>query len=244
MHQEKTRSHVFAPNYDRDAGRQSHLTMLWVGLQPASNSHIVKRNVQLAIKRVLDPLLALLGLILLAPVLMLIACAIVMTDPGPALFSQWREGRNGVPFRIWKFRTMYHHLGDAAGIRQVRTNDARITPLGRFLRRYSLDELPQLYNILLGEMSLVGPRPHPLGMLAGGRRYDELVPYYRLRRAIRPGLTGWAQCNGLRGSTEDAASARARIDHDLAYIQNFSLLLDLRIIVRTVIREWPAGTGL
>jgi lipopolysaccharide/colanic/teichoic acid biosynthesis glycosyltransferase len=142
-----------------------------------------------------------------------------------------------------KFRTMFVDAGDASGIVQTTANDSRVTPLGRFLRAKSIDELPQLFNVLVGDMSIVGPRPHVEGMLAGGRPYEELVPYYRLRHHMRPGLSGWAQANGLRGPTTDAAVAKARIDHDLAYIQNFSLMLDAEIIVLTIKREFFTGTG-
>ena len=175
--------------------------------------------------------------------LLVTALAIRLTSPGPVLVPQMRDGQGGTHFRMYKFRTMYHDRGDATGVRQTIVGDSRITPLGRWLRRRSIDELPQLFNVLMGQMSIIGPRPHPIGMHAAGRRYDQLVPYYELRHLMKPGLSGWAQCNGLRGPTQDPELARARINHDLAYIQNFSLLLDLRIIVRTLIRELPYGTG-
>jgi lipopolysaccharide/colanic/teichoic acid biosynthesis glycosyltransferase len=197
----------------------------------------------LRIKRALDIALALLALVVLSPLLVGTAIGIKLTSRGPVLISQLRDGRAGTPFRMLKFRTMFHDMGDLSGVRQTTTGDCRITPLGRWLRRRSIDELPQLCNVLLGDMSLVGPRPHPIGMQAAGRRYDELVPYYTHRHAMRPGLSGWAQCNGLRGPTDDPDRARARIDHDLAYIQNFNLWLDMRIIVKTLARELPRGTG-
>jgi lipopolysaccharide/colanic/teichoic acid biosynthesis glycosyltransferase len=118
-----------------------------------------------------------------------------------------------------------------------------VTPVGRFLRRTSLDELPQLVNVIVGDMSLVGPRPHVEGMLAAGVDYAELVPYYNLRHVMRPGLSGWAQANGLRGPTDSAEAARARIDHDVAYIQNFSIWLDLKIIWLTLVKEFVTGSG-
>lgn len=243
MYQEPAAFHVYSSPRDLAQRQQSDLPLSRSALLPATNTPVIARNLQLAIKRVLDPLLALLLLLVFSPLLIGSAAAIALTSKGPVLISQMREGRNGVPFRIWKLRTMHHRMGDVAGLRQARADDPRITPFGRWLRRRSIDELPQLYNIIVGEMSLVGPRPHPIGMRAAGRRYDELVHYYHLRHVVRPGLTGWAQCNGLRGSTEDAELACARIDHDLAYIRNFSLLLDLRIIVQTAIRELPVGTG-
>src|SRR5690606_32643698 len=132
---------------------------------------------------------------------------------------------------------LYVAAQDLSGVSQVLADDNRVTRVGRFLRRTSLDELPQLINILRGEMSLVGPRPHVRGMRAADRPYDVLVPYYRMRRLAKPGLTGWAQANGLRGTTQNAAHAIGRVDHDIAYIQNFSFSLDLRILILTLVRE-------
>ena len=118
-----------------------------------------------------------------------------------------------------------------------------MTRIGRFLRNTSIDELPQLWNILCGDMAVIGPRPMVLGQRAAGADYREVVPYYDYRHRVRPGLSGWAQANGLRGSTEDLAAARRRIDHDCAYVQNFSLLLDLRIILKTIATEFLVGSG-
>lgn len=198
----------------------------------------------LIVKRAMDIVLAALALIALLPLLVATAIAVKLTSKGPVLFRQSRPGLHGRAFEMLKFRTMYADAGDVSGVRQTSANDARVTPLGRFLRAKSIDELPQLFNVLMGDMSLIGPRPHVEGMLAGGVRYDELVPYYDLRYEMRPGLSGWAQANGLRGPTTDPALAKARIDHDIAYIQNFSVLLDLRIIARTIVGEFFTGTGL
>lgn len=194
-------------------------------------------------KRIIDIVLSLTALIVLLPLLVGTAIAVKLTSPGPVFFRQRRPGLGGRPFTMLKFRTMYADAGDISGIRQTQANDSRVTPLGRFLRAKSIDELPQLINVLIGDMSIIGPRPHVEGMLAGGVPYEELVPYYRLRYEMRPGLSGWAQANGLRGPTTDPAVARARIDHDLAYIQNFSVLLDLEIILLTLKREFFTGTG-
>jgi polysaccharide biosynthesis protein PslA len=194
-------------------------------------------------KRVVDIVLAFAALVALMPLLVATAIAVKLTSPGPVFFRQKRPGFGGRPFSMLKFRTMYVDAGDSSGIQQTMANDSRVTPLGRFLRAKSIDELPQLINVLVGDMSIIGPRPHVEGMLAGGLPYEELVPYYRLRYEMRPGLSGWAQANGLRGPTTDASIAKARIDHDLAYIQNFSLLLDLEIIVLTIRREFFTGTG-
>jgi lipopolysaccharide/colanic/teichoic acid biosynthesis glycosyltransferase len=138
---------------------------------------------------------------------------------------------------------MHVHLGDATGTRQTTDCDPRVTPVGRFLRTTSLDELPQLINVLVGDMSLVGPRPHVPGMLAAERLYEDLIPYYFHRHLVRPGITGLAQVSGCRGSTVQADAAMDRIDYDLAYIEKWSLWLDIRIILLTVRREFMGGNG-
>jgi lipopolysaccharide/colanic/teichoic acid biosynthesis glycosyltransferase len=138
---------------------------------------------------------------------------------------------------------MYTHLGDNRGTRQTTNDDPRVTPVGRILRRTSLDELPQLINVLVGDMSLVGPRPHVPGMLAGGMLYEELTPYYFQRHNMRPGITGLAQVSGYRGSTTVPLSAIERLDRDLQYIERWSLGLDLTIITCTAIREFFSGSG-
>jgi polysaccharide biosynthesis protein PslA len=197
-----------------------------------------------AAKRTVDIVGAGLGLLVCAPLFIGIAIAIKMTSPGPVLFRQKRYGYHGRRFCIYKFRTMLVHLSDDRGTRQTQTGDPRVTPLGRILRKSSLDELPQLINVLIGDMSLVGPRPHVPGMLAGGMRYEELTPYYFQRHNMRPGITGLAQVSGYRGSTEVPLSAIERLHHDLRYIENWSLRLDLSIIVRTIIKEiFVAGSG-
>lgn len=196
-----------------------------------------------AVKRGADIVVAALAIFALLPAFVLVALAIKLTSPGAVLFRQVREGRQGRLIRVFKFRTMCVDQEDASGIHQTIHADARTTPVGRFLRAASIDELPQLLNVILGDMSLVGPRPHVPGMLAAGRPYDELVPYYHDRRLMRPGITGWAQANGLRGPTVNAAKAIARIDHDLYYIENFSLWLDFRIIVMTLRHEFLGGSG-
>lgn len=194
-------------------------------------------------KRLLDVILAGLGLFALLPLLVIVAVLIKLESPGPVFFRQKREGLNGKLFSVYKFRSMRTELGDATGVAQTVSGDPRVTPIGRFLRRTSIDELPQLINVLLGDMSLVGPRPHVPGMLAGGMQYRELVSYYDERHRVRPGITGWAQVNGLRGSTVDRRVATARIDYDIAYIENWSLGLDLKILFLTVWRELTRGTG-
>lgn len=197
-----------------------------------------------AAKRVFDFVFAATALVALSPLLLGLAIAIRASGPGPVLFRQWRVGRNGVPFQILKFRTMHHAFADVSGLRQTEPNDPRVTRLGAFMRQKSLDELPQLINVLRGDMSVVGPRPHAVGMIVAGKPYEAIVPYYHLRVTVRPGMTGWAQANGLRGPTLDARSAWARVDHDLAYIQNQSPALDMKIIVRTLRSEFLTGHGL
>lgn len=202
-------------------------------------------RLRLALKRMLDIAVSLCALLLLAPFFLLIMMRIKAESAGPALFWQWREGLRGRPFEVAKFRSMYACFSDHGGRQQATADDFRVTPLGRGLRRRSIDELPQLLCVLKGEMSLVGPRPHAFGMLAGGVSYDQLVPYYSKRHLLmKPGITGWAQVNGLRGRTDDARLAHMRIDHDMAYIQNFSLWLDLVILVRTVRQEILSGSGI
>lgn len=194
-------------------------------------------------KRMVDVTGALSGLLLLLPALLAIAVAIKATSRGPVFFRQYRYGYRNRLFRIYKFRTMYSELGDSSGRTQTVASDARVTPLGRVLRSTSLDEVPQLINVLKGEMSLVGPRPHVPGMLAGGMLYEDLVPYYFQRHSVRPGITGLAQVSGCRGSTQLGDSAIARVDYDLDYIEHRSLHLDVAIILRTVRREFLAGSG-
>jgi lipopolysaccharide/colanic/teichoic acid biosynthesis glycosyltransferase len=195
-------------------------------------------------KRLFDFAGALAGLLFLLPAFIVIAVAIKATSRGPIFFRQYRYGYRNRLFRIYKFRTMYTALGDSTGRQQTVERDTRITPLGRILRSTSLDELPQLINVLKGEMSLVGPRPHVPGMLAAGVLYEDLVPYYFQRHAVRPGITGLAQVSGCRGSTGDAESAIARVDYDLDYIEHRSLQLDLAIVIRTIRREFLAGSGM
>jgi lipopolysaccharide/colanic/teichoic acid biosynthesis glycosyltransferase len=197
----------------------------------------------LGAKRALDVAGSLFGLVVFAPLFVGIAIAIKATSRGPVFFRQKRYGYHNRRFWIFKFRTMYTDLGDARGTQQTTASDPRITPIGRILRKSSLDELPQLINVLKGDMSLVGPRPHVPGMLAGGMLYEQLTPYYFQRHIMRPGVTGLAQVTGHRGETTVALSAIDRLDFDLRYIATWSLWLDVRIIVRTAVREFFRGSG-
>ena len=161
---------------------------------------------------------------------MLIAIAVKLDSPGPALFKQRRNGLDGEEIIVYKFRSM-RTQEDGASVVQATRSDPRVTRLGAFLRRTSLDELPQFFNVLQGRMSVVGPRPHAV---AHNAMYRELIKAYMVRHKVRPGITGWAQVNGLRGETETVEKMRARVEYDLEYLRNWSVALDLQIIVRTV----------
>jgi exopolysaccharide biosynthesis polyprenyl glycosylphosphotransferase len=175
-----------------------------------------------------------IALLLLWPVLISIGLAIRLTSSGPVLFKQKRYGFNNHLIEIWKFRTMYHHLTDHNADKLATKDDARVTPIGKFLRRTSFDELPQLFNVLSGEMSLVGPRPHAMAAKAGGKLYNNVVNDYAARHKVKPGITGWAQVNGWRGETDTVEKIEKRVEHDLYYIDNWSVWLDIVIFVRTV----------
>ena len=180
-------------------------------------------------KRMLDIAVALLLLLATLPVLGLIALGIRLDLRGPVLFAQRRIGQGGKPFAIVKFRTM-HVLENGADIKQATGNDPRITRIGRFLRVWSLDELPQLFNVLAGDMSLVGPRPHAA---AHDEYYGARIANYHLRRLVKPGITGWAQINGHRGATPELSDMQARIDCDQFYVEHETLALDVSILART-----------
>lgn len=198
---------------------------------------------QFALKRTMDIAGASIALVALAPVLLTVAAHVKLDSRGPVLFSQVRWGMNGRKIRVYKFRSMRTDMCDATGVAQTVKDDPRITRIGAILRRTNIDELPQLINVLKGDMSLVGPRCHAIGMLAAGRLYEELVPHYHLRHRMRPGITGLAQMRGLRGPTDRSDKARARIVSDLYYVENFSVWLDVRIMVGTVISELRGGKG-
>jgi len=181
-------------------------------------------------KRAFDVLAASFGLLLLSPLLLVCALLIKLDSPGPALFFQRRYGFNRETFRIVKFRTM-KTMDDGRHIKQATANDSRVTRVGRFMRRYNVDELPQLFNVLRGDMSLVGPRPHAL---AHDQLFERRIALYARRHNVKPGITGWAQVNGLRGEIDSPEKIRLRIEHDLYYIDNWSLILDVWIIVLTI----------
>ncbi len=195
------------------------------------------RRINLILKRVIDVFGAALTLVVLAPVFLLVALAIKLESRGPVFFIQERWGRNHRRFKVLKFRSMYVEACDPSGITQTVRGDGRVTRMGAILRKTNVDELPQLINVLKGDMSLVGPRCHVVGMQAAGMDYEELVPQYHLRHAMRPGITGLAQMRGLRGPTHDARLAIRRVRSDLEYIVRFNVLLDVSILARTIYQE-------
>lgn len=185
------------------------------------------------IKMMEDRVLALLILFFTWPLLLGIAIAIKIDSPGPVLFRQRRFGFNNNLIKVYKFRTMRSDAEDPSGQAQTTPDDPRVTRVGKFLRTWSLDELPQFINVLQGRMSIVGPRAHVPSMLAGGELYYEAVDEYASRHRVKPGITGLAQINGYRGSTDTIDKAKTRVDYDISYIDNWSLLLDLKIILLT-----------
>jgi len=186
-------------------------------------------------KSIEDRLVAAAILALIAPLLLAIAILVKCDSTGPALFRQKRYGFNNRLIEVWKFRTMYHEMTDASAQQLTRRNDPRITRIGAFLRRTSLDELPQFINVLRGDMSVVGPRPHATAAKAGALLYQEAVGQYDARHRVKPGITGWAQINGWRGETDTIEQIRKRVEHDLYYIEHWSIAFDLKIILRTAL---------
>jgi Undecaprenyl-phosphate glucose phosphotransferase len=186
------------------------------------------------IKWLEDKIIALLCLFAFLPFMLSIALAIKLDSPGPVLFRQKRLGANNGPFDLLKFRSMYANQADPLGRQLTRDGDPRVTRVGRVLRATSLDELPQLINVLRGDMSLVGPRPHALEARAGGVLYTNAVDNYPLRHRVKPGMTGWAQVNGWRGETTRIEQLKGRVECDLYYVDNWSLSFDLLILLRTV----------
>jgi Undecaprenyl-phosphate glucose phosphotransferase len=185
-------------------------------------------------KWLFDKIVGALILLFAAPVMALVALAIKLDSRGPVLFKQKRYGFNNELIEVYKFRSMYADKADATAAKLVTKNDPRVTRVGRFIRKTSLDELPQLFNVVFkGDLSLVGPRPHAVNAQAAQRLYDEAVDGYFARHRVKPGITGWAQVNGWRGETDTAEKIQARVEHDLYYIENWSLLLDLYIVAST-----------
>ncbi len=187
-----------------------------------------------AVKRAMDLAIAGSATIALAPMLLVVALMIWLEDRGPVFFMQQRQGRNNRLFWIYKFRSMRVEKLDATGARSASKDDDRITRIGRFIRKTSIDELPQLLNVLRGDMSIVGPRPHAIGSLAGQKRFWEVDPRYLLRHSLKPGLTGLAQIRGLRGATDSEADLSSRLQADLEYLDGWTAIRDVRIIFATL----------
>jgi putative colanic acid biosysnthesis UDP-glucose lipid carrier transferase len=182
------------------------------------------------VKRISDVVLSSIILVLISPLLLAVAIGVKLSSPGPAIFRQRRNGLDGEEIVVYKFRSM-RAMDNGPVVAQATKEDPRITPFGAFLRRTSLDELPQFFNVLQGRMSIVGPRPHAV---AHNEMYRQLIKAYMVRHKVKPGITGWAQVNGLRGETETVDKMKARVEYDLEYLRNWSLVFDLQIIVRTI----------
>ena len=188
----------------------------------------------IVVKAVFDRLVGAMALIALSPVLALTAIAVKLDSKGPVLFKQKRHGFNNESVEVYKFRSLYADQSDFAATKQVTRDDPRVTRVGRFIRKTSIDELPQLFNVVFkGDLSLVGPRPHAVHAQLANRAYDDVVDGYFARHRVKPGITGWAQVNGWRGETDTPIKIQKRVEHDLAYIENWSILFDLYILLRT-----------
>ena len=182
------------------------------------------------VKRISDIIIASVIIVLISPLLLAIAIGVKLGSPGPVLFKQRRNGLDGHEIVVYKFRSM-RTMEDGEVVRQATRNDPRVTPFGAFLRRTSFDELPQFFNVLAGTMSIVGPRPHAV---THNKEYRQIIKAYMVRHKVKPGITGWAQVNGQRGETDTVEKMRMRVEYDLEYLRNWSLGLDLKIIVSTI----------
>ncbi len=219
------------PEFDR-------LPVVGVGAIAGHSTHIVSRGklstTNRIRKRMLDLAITVPAIILLSPLLLIIAAAIKLETQGPVLFRQKRVGRNNQLFDIFKFRSMRDDKSDQNGDLSTARDDERITLVGKVIRKTSIDELPQLFNVLIGDMSLVGPRPHALGSLAGDQLFWEIDPKYWERHALKPGITGLAQVRGFRGATALRSDLTQRLDADLEYLNNWTLGGEFRILLATV----------
>ncbi len=213
---------------DREASKLAGIPLLDVAPRPMADWNVV-------IKTIEDKVLATLALVLFGPFMLMIAIAIKLDSTGPVLFRQARQGFNNQLIEIYKFRSMHHKMCDDDAVHLTTRDDPRVTRLGAFLRRASLDELPQIFNVLKGDMSMVGPRPHAKLAKAGTRLYPEVVDQYAARHKVKPGITGWAQVNGWRGETDTEEKIIQRVQHDVYYIENWSLWLDIRILAKSVL---------
>lgn len=211
----------------------SHSVSEVAGLPVINLSSTPMEGFNRVVKEIEDRVLASLILMLISPMMLLIAIGVKLSSSGPVFFRQQRNGWGGKPIHVLKFRSMVVHQEEVGTVTQAAKQDARVTPFGAFLRRTSLDELPQFWNVLTGEMSIVGPRPHAV---AHNEQYKNLIDDYMLRHRVKPGITGWAQINGYRGETDTLDKMQKRIEYDLYYIEHWSILLDLKIILSTPIK--------
>ncbi|ESQ76922.1 undecaprenyl-phosphate glucose phosphotransferase [Asticcacaulis sp. YBE204] len=216
-----------------ETGRQAALSRL-SDMPLAKVSGISEDERKAFNKRFQDIIIGLIALVVFAPLMAIVALIIKLDSPGPVFFRQRRHGFNNEAINVWKFRSMRNEAADATASRQISRNDDRVTRVGKFIRKTSIDELPQLFNVLKGEMSLVGPRPHAIGMKTGPDESARLVAEYAWRHRMKPGMTGWAAINGSRGALETADDVRRRIQLDVDYIERHSLWLDLYIMAMTI----------
>ena len=220
---------------DMIAFRHAHNRISEVANLPMFNaSEVPLRGWSPVFKRIEAMVLSSVALILLSPVMLLVALAIKLDSPGPVLFRQKRYGYNNRLIEVFKFRSMYQNQSDFTADKQTTRGDPRVTRVGRFIRKTSLDELPQLFNVFAGSMSMVGPRPHATATKAAGILFEEAVQEYTARHRVKPGITGWAQINGYRGETDTLEKIEKRVEFDLEYIENWSVWFDLYILFRTV----------
>ena len=220
---------------DMVAFRHAHNRITEVANLPMFNaSEVPLRGWSPFFKRLEDMVLSSIALVLLSPVMLLVALAIKLDSSGPVLFKQKRYGYNNRLIEVYKFRSMHQHMADAHAEKQTTRGDPRITRVGRFIRKTSLDELPQLFNVFGGSMSMVGPRPHATATKAAGILFEEAVKEYTSRHRVKPGITGLAQINGYRGETDTLEKIEKRVEFDLEYIENWSVWFDLYILFRTV----------
>lgn len=222
-------SFYYVPPLSRTVARTFHLAKIGTLPVLAAHSNPLDNPVNRVVKRTFDIAVASVAMLFSPVILIPVAIAIRISSPGPVFFRQRRTGYRGIEFTCWKFRTM--RVNAEADSSQATADDPRKTRVGDFLRRTSIDELPQLFNVLRGDMSLVGPRPH---MVKHTADYSRLIERYMLRHVIKPGITGWAQVTGYRGATSELWQMEGRVEKDVWYIENWSLMLDLKIIVRTV----------
>jgi len=216
-----------------EAGRAAVLSRI-VDAPLASVSGAAGDERRALVKRLEDLVVGAAALLAAAPVMALIAIAIKLDSPGPVFFRQRRHGFHNEEILVWKFRSMRHSNDASRSTRQIRFDDDRVTRVGRIIRRTSLDELPQLFNVFKGEMSLVGPRPHAIGMKTGDTESAKLVAGYAHRHRLKPGMTGWAAINGSRGPVDTPELVRRRVAYDIEYIERQSLMFDLMIMARTI----------